>query len=397
MPRRGENIYKRKDGRWEGRQLKTDGKYQYFYGKSYREVKERIKSYQENGKNITKKEIKALVTASSLFELWLDSEISKRVKPSTYESYYHCLKKYIIPFYISRDYNQITENSVLEFVKFMHDDDSISQSYRRILTVYKTALREILSNTSDSPIILNHVKFPRTDQNEVQVFTMKEQCLIEKAVLSCPDKRTLGIVLCFYSGIRLGELCALKWSDFDFENGTLFISRTVSRTKNFSDEDNKTILLIGTPKSRTSSRKIPLPSFLIIILNEYYKIGGKDNCYFMTGSEIPIDPRAFQKLYKKILNKAGVTDRKFHAIRHTFATRALELNVDIKTISDILGHSNVSITMNIYAHSLMEQKKIAIDRFNNMHMASMEPEQFAVINPVKEVAFPSKTTDFQGV
>lgn len=394
MPRRGENIYKRKDGRWEGRQLKIDGKYQYFYGKSYREVKDSMKSYQENGNKI-KKEVKALVSASSLFELWLDSDLVKRVKPSTYESYYHCVTKYIIPFYTSCNYYQLTEDTVSEFVKFMNDDNSISQSYKRkILAVYKTALREILKNNPDSIKLLNYIKFPKTEQNEVQVFTMKEQCLIEKAVLGCPDKRTLGIILCFYSGIRLGELCALKWCDFDFDNGTLFINRTVSRTKNFSDDDNKTLLLIGTPKSRTSSRKIPLPSFLIPLFKEYYKLSGKETCYFMTGSEIPIDPRAFQKLYKKILIKAGVPDRKFHAIRHTFATRALELNVDIKTISDILGHSNVSITMNIYAHSLMEQKKIAIDRFNNMHLASMETGQYAVINSVNENQLSSKNADF---
>ncbi|MDF2886783.1 MAG: putative site-specific recombinase [Lacrimispora sp.] len=395
MPRRGENIYKRKDGRWEGRQLKTEGKYQYFYGKSYREVKERIKAYQESGNNVAKKEEKVFASASSLLEIWLDSELLRRVKPSTYESYYHCITKYIIPFYISRDYYQITEISVSEFVKFMHDDNSISQSYKRkILAVYKTALREILKNIPDSIKILNCIIFPKSEQKEVQVFTMREQYLIEKAVLNCPDKRTLGIVLCFYSGIRLGELCALKWCDFDFENGTLFINRTVSRTKNFSNDDNKTILLIGTPKSRSSSRKIPLPSFLLSIFKEYYQLSGKENCYFMTGNEIPIDPRASQKLYKKMLNKAGVSDRKFHAIRHTFATRALELNVDIKTISDILGHSNVAITMNIYAHSLMEHKKIAIDRFNNMHMTNMIPEQFAVTNPVKEGCLSSINADF---
>ncbi len=394
MPRRGENIYKRKDGRWEGRQLKMDGKYQYFYGKSYREVKDRIKSYQKNG-NKVKKEVKTLASASSLFEFWLDSDIVKRVKPSTYESYYHCVTKYIIPFYTSRNHYQLTEDTVSEFVKFMHDDNSISQSYKRkILAVYKTALREILKSSPDSIQLLNYIKFLKPEQNEVQVFTMKEQCLVEKAVLGSPDKRTLGIILCFYSGIRLGELCALKWCDFDFENETLFINRTVSRTKNFSDDDNKTLLIIGTPKSRTSSRKIPLPSFLIPLFKEYYQRSGKETCYFMTGSEIPIDPRAFQKLYKKILIKAGVSDRKFHAIRHTFATRALELNVDIKTISDILGHSNVSITMNIYAHSLMDQKKIAIDRFNNMHLAIMETGQYAVINPVNENHISSDNADF---
>lgn len=374
MPRRGENIYKRKDGRWEGRQLKIDGKYQYFYGKSYREVKEKIKLYLECGKNPTKKEGSDAPDAPVLFESWLTGEPADRLKPSTYESYYHCITKYIIPFYLNHNYHKITEKSVSEFVTYMHEDYSISQSYKKkILAVYKTALREIFKNAPDAIVILNQIKFPQAEKNEICVFTMKEQHLIEKSALICEDRRAIGIVLCFYSGIRLGELCALKWSDFDFESGILSISRTVSRTKNFLDEDNKTMLHIGTPKSRTSYRKIPLPSFLITILKGFDHSNHINQYYFLTGKEIPIDPRAYQKILKKILKTAGVTDRKFHTIRHTFATRALELNVDIKTVSDILGHANVSITMNVYAHSLMEQKKIAIDRFNQMHMTTLNP------------------------
>jgi integrase len=160
------------------------------------------------------------------------------------------------------------------------------------------------------------------------------------------------------------------------------IKRTVTRTKNFTLQDTKTQLNVGTPKSRTSIRKIPLPAFLVTIAREYILIDDKEDYYVLSGSNIPIDPRAYQKLFKRILTKAGVKDRKFHSTRHTFATRALELHVDIKTVSEILGHSNVAITMNVYAHSLMEQKKIAIDKFNHMHLTSMEQQAFAVNSSV---------------
>lgn len=379
MPRRGENIYKRKDGRWEGRQLKEDGKYQYFYGKNYRLVKEKMKNFLENGKSIEKKHLSPVKNAALLFEAWLEGETLERVKPSTYESYYNCIQKYVIPYFAKSENTQITADSVSGFVRSLKEDASISVSYKKkILAVFKTALREILKNSRDCSIILESVKLPKTEQNEVQIFTTNEQRLIELTALNFEDKRALGIVLCFYSGIRLGELCALKWSDFDIEAGTMSIKRTVTRTKNFDSNENKTTLNIGTPKSRTSSRKIPLPAFLIRIAKEYILCAEKENYYILTGTDNPLDPRAYQKLYKKVLAKAGVKDRKFHAIRHTFATRALELNVDIKTVSEILGHSNVAITMNVYVHSLMEQKKIAIERFNDMHLASMELAAIAV-------------------
>lgn len=379
MPRRGENIYKRKDGRWEGRQHKTGGKYQYFYGKSYREVKEKMKFFLENGKASEINSQKLAQDAVYQFNTWLECGAIHRVKPSTYESYYHCMKKYIIPFYLTTGCKEITEESVLGFVNSMKEDGSLSESYKKkILAVFKTALREILINRKDSSAILQSIKLPKADQKEVQIFTMKEQRLIEWTAMNDEDKRALGIVLCFYTGIRLGELCALRWSDFDLEAATMSIKRTVSRTKNFTITDHKTMLNIGTPKSRTSIRKIPLPAFLVKLAKEHILSGDKEDFYILTGNEDPIDPRAYQKLYKKILRKAGVKDRKFHSTRHTFATRALELHVDIKTVSEILGHSNVAITMNVYAHSLMEQKKIAIDKFNDMHIAGMKLQSFAV-------------------
>jgi len=216
----------------------------------------------------------------------------------------------------------------------------------------------------------------------VQVFSINEQRLIENAISHSEDIRTLGILLTFYTGIRLGELCALKWSDFDYEAGTMSVTKTVTRVKNMQGGNCKTKLLVGAPKSQKSMRKIPLPAFLLDMHKKYSYKCTSENCYLISGTNTPTDPRAYQKLYKKVLKDACVKDHKFHAIRHTFATRALELGVDIKTLSEILGHANVSITLNIYAHSLMEQKKIAMDKLNELHITHMVIASNAVTTSV---------------
>ena len=383
MARRGENVYKRKDGRWEGRTLKLDGKYRYFYAKTYREVKEKMKGFQINEEPRTKKPPIPAPNAAGLFELWLGGELSSHVKSSTYESYYRTMQTYVIPFFQKPGNERITEESVARFVKAVRDKTSISESYKKkILSIFKTALREILKGSPERLAIAEAVRLPKTETREVQVFSMKEQRLIECAALHSEDRCAFGVILCFYTGIRLGELCALKWSDIDMEAGTMSIARTVSRTKNFQHSESKTVLLVGTPKSRNSARKIPLPAFLLKLAGEYRLDSENDNGYTLSGGYAPMDPSRCQKMFKKLLKKAGVKDRKFHAIRHTFATRALELGVDIKTLSELLGHSSVSITLNVYAHSLMEQKKIAIDKFNTMHAVSMELASSAVASAV---------------
>jgi len=383
MPRRGENIYKRKDGRWEGRLLRSDGKYQYVYAKSYKEVREKKKNLQEGIKSWGKKKPGEVYSATELFEHWLKDCTFDRVKPSTYENYYCCVQKYIIPFFKRSRNDQITELQVKQFIKTIYDEALLAETYKRkIISVFKTALREILKSANNYTSILEAVKIPRTKTTTVQVFSIKEQRLIENEVLKSNDKRALGVLLCFYTGIRLGEICALKWGNIDFEAGTVSIVGTVSRTKSFQKHGKRTTLLVGTPKSSNSIRKIPLPDFLLKLSNKSITYAKNDNNYILSGSDVPIDPRTFQKLFKRILSSAGVKDRKFHAIRHTFATRALELGVDIKTLSEILGHSNVIITLNVYAHSLMEQKKIAIGKLNEMHRTHMEDSSFAVANSV---------------
>lgn len=383
MPRRGENVYKRKDGRWEGRVLKTDGKYQYVYAKTYKEVREK----QKNNKDYIKPQeikISGLATsAAGLFESWLSGDIKNQVKASTYENYYYCMRKYVIPFFNKAGNKCLTASSAAQFTQAIKACSTLSETYKRkLLTIFKTALKEIAEDFSEYAAIMKAVRLPKTENREVQVFSLSEQRLIEKAAFAAGDVRALGIILTFYTGIRIGELCALKWADIDQDSGTMCITKTVTRVKDLQSTEHKTALLVGTPKSSKSMRKIPLPKFLLKMCKENMQYCANENCYLISGTNTPIDPRVYQKLYKKVLESAGVKYRKFHAIRHTFATRALELGIDIKTLSEILGHSNVSITLNIYAHSLMDQKKIAMEKFNELHSARMDIASIAVTKSV---------------
>lgn len=380
MARRGENIYKRKDGRWEARLLIEKGKYRYFYGKTYKEAKLKMRSFQEDDKAHKEKQTEQKTNANALFEGWLQKQVTlKNVKPLTYESYYHCIHKHIMPFFQNEKTNRITMDTVSQFTKMLSENELLADtSKKKIFTILKIALREILKDEINSASILATVKAPKLETREVEVFSIKEQRSLEAAAMQAQDQRALGIILCLYTGIRLGELCALTWSDIDWESGFMSITKTVSRVKTFRQDTKKTELVVGTPKSRNSMRKIPVPEFLLKLVQQRKLREDRENTFILTGKETPIDPRIFQKLYKKLLEEAHLRDRKFHAIRHTFATRGLELGVDIKTISEILGHSNVSITLNIYAHSLIEQKKAAMEKYNAMHIASAKISKCAV-------------------
>lgn len=383
MPRRGENIYKRKDGRWEARVLKPDGKYRYAYAKTYREIKEKKQILQKQITLKTTPETQVMQDASTLFDDWLKNDLTSKVRPTTYDSYYRCLVKYVIPFFQQKENEKLTVKTAEAFVNYIETNAGLSEAYKRkLLSIFKTAIKEVLKDSQECESITKAVTLPRKADANVQAFTIREQCLIEKAVINDKSQAALGILLCFYTGLRLGEVCALQWDDIDFDAGTMSVERTISRIKSFEDGENKTRLAIGKPKSRTSIRKIPIPEFLLDLLKQTKKQNYEDNCYVLSGSQIPMEPRTYQKMFKRILAAAGVKNRKFHAIRHTFATRALELGIDMKTLSEILGHSNVSTTLNIYAHSLFEQKKNAIDRLNNMYIMHTANASIAVLNPV---------------
>ena len=381
MSKHGENIYKRKDGRWEGRILKQDGKYSYVYGKSYREAREKKKNIPRNEVAVQNMEI-VKISAAALFKDWLINQSLGRVRRSTYDSYYCCICKYVIPFFQS-DEDQLSERRVGEFVQTVVLNQQLSTPYRRkIISIFKTAVRAIRKEIGLSLTAADNSRLPRGGNIPVEVFTSKEQTRIEQVILSSNDFRAYGILVCFYTGIRLGELCALRWENIDLESGVMSITATAARVNNYDPQGCKTIMVTGLPKSRNSGRKIPIPAFMPDLFRNFASDGMLMTNYVFSATDKPAEPRTIQRLFKKILISADVNERKFHTTRHTFATRALELGVDIKTLSEILGHSNVSITLNIYAHSMLEQKKIAIDKMNSMYLSHTVTTFCAVSNAV---------------
>ena len=203
----------------------------------------------------------------------------------------------------------------------------------------------------------------------IPFFSLEEQKNIEKIIFELGDFRAFGILLCFYTGIRLGELCALRWKNIDFESGVMLITATTMRINKQVKGTAKTALITSPPKTKNSIRAIPVPTFMLRKLQEKQPDKTAQDSYIFSGTSCPIEPRTMQRIFHRVLKNAEVSPRKYHAIRHTFATRALELGVDIKTLSELLGHSSVTITLNIYAHSMLEQKKIAIEKMNSLYLS----------------------------
>ncbi len=200
-----------------------------------------------------------------------------------------------------------------------------------------------------------NISLPKTEFKEVETFSKTEmECIRNCAITGSVSD--LGILLCLYTGMRIGEVCALKWSDIDMNAQLISVSKTLYRINNPTGNDPKTIILIDAPKSKKSLRKIPVPTFMIKRLAEI-----KENCepenYFLTCSNRYIEPRAYRERYKNFLKTADIPYKNFHVLRHTFATECIRCGIDVKTVSKLLGHSNVKITLDRYVHSSMDDKR----------------------------------------
>ena len=205
----------------------------------------------------------------------------------------------------------------------------------------------------------------RTRKKEPDFLSVHEQSVLEKHLLSQPTEKNVGILLSLYMGLRIGEVCGLKWDDIDFIAKTIHVKHTVERIININanQNDNKTILVLCEPKSITSNRIIPIPSRIFPLLNRYKNNRGfiiKGKTYEYT------DPRVFQNSFHKCLDSCKLRSINYHTLRHTFATRCIEAGVDIKSLSEMLGHSSVNITLNTYVHSSLEHKRKQIELLNSI-------------------------------
>lgn len=371
MPRRGENIWKRKDGRWEARYIKdrtTDGKaiYGSVYAKTYRDVK------QKRGEVISAPRphpSEAIgITVKIIVNEFLKDKKAK-VKLSTYTRYVENTEWYILPVLGDVVITELSQEMIDLFSSFLQSSGKkdggalASKTVRDILAV----LRQIIKFAIKKKYISNPdyvIETPKQSKHGVQIFSHKEQDKIELISSSHNDPLRYGIYLSLYTGLRIGELCALRWEDLDLERAILSVNHTVLRIRDISQETGKkTKLVIETPKTDASLRQIPLPDSINQHLIEIkLESNASDMAFFLTGTSNLIEPRNYYEKYKKYLKEVNLEGYTFHALRHTFATRCIEKGIDPKALSEILGHSSVQITLDRYVHPTMDTKRTCMEK-----------------------------------
>ena len=231
-----------------------------------------------------------------------------------------------------------------------------ASSVNAVISVIQSSLKTAHLLGLAKEYAADKIKRPKLAEKPVECFTIAEQKQIEQAILNGKKDKLYGILLCLYSGLRIGELIALQWSDIDFTKGILTVSK--------SCHDSKNGLIIDEPKTATSRRVIPLPKQLLPILKDVKK--RSDSSFVVSADGKPVSVRSYQRSFELLLKKLKIPHKGFHSLRHTFATRALECGMDVKTLSEILGHKNPTVTLNRYAHSLMEHKTDMMNKLGKL-------------------------------
>lgn len=354
MAKRGINIYHRADGRWEGRcYVKGSKEYKSIYGKSYSEAKQKLEKLRSE---VLVPSTRCSLLVVDILKMWIESRRTE-IKESSYAGYRHKLEKHLMPYFSIMKYNRLERSVVNSFISAKRSE-GLSSKYISDMVIMMKAAARWAENTYNYANLIKNVELPKKRRSETAVFTPAEQKKIIYTINIEHSNSGCGVLLSLFTGLRIGEVCALKWSDIDFQNKMLHVTKTIQRICIFGTESKSTVK-ITSPKSETSVRDIPLPDFLINILRTYRS---NDNEYILSGSEKPIEPRCFSNRYKALLKKAEVPSHKFHSLRHTFAVNALHQNFDIKTLSELLGHSSANITLSVYLHSSMERKSICMNR-----------------------------------
>lgn len=371
MPRKGENIYKRKDGRWEGRYIKerVDGKARYgtVYGKSYREAKDKLDTIK---KELEERNLAAAQNAGKLKEIgnrWLE-DAAVTLKESSVNKYKDILSLYIYPEFGEEELSEITNQQITDFTNLLLSAGGAKQqglspaTVAEVLSTLNSIRAYALRNDHRVVFTSDCIELKR-EQVDIRVFSLEEEETLLNYLQAHMDLPALGILVCLYTGIRVGELCAMNWDDISLSECKMHVCKTMQRIRVNASEGGRTEIKILKPKSACSVRTIPLPEPIMGFLEDFHTSG----TFLLTGdAKRYIEPRTMQYRFKKILSACKIQDANFHATRHTFATRCIELGFDIKSLSEILGHASVSITMNRYVHPTMALKTENMNRFSTL-------------------------------
>lgn len=368
MSRRGENIFKRKDGRWEARYIHhyEEGKarYRYLYGTTYTEVKAKRQAELALPEQERIPLVKQKTTFGVLAKLWM-ADIKVSVKESTYTRYNRIVEKYLFPQLKDQLLSKLDQRYLNDLTEKLLNEGGIGhtalspKSVSDILCVLKAILKYGKENQYPCPNLAG-IKHPQKMPKAIRIFTDENRRQMEALLLNSDDTTSLGILFTLFTGVRIGELCGLRWEDIDFDQDVVTIGRTVERIADLDPATpTKTKIIISEPKTGSSLRVIPLPAFL----KEYlFKRKQNGDCYLLTGTSKPTEPHQYYVRYQNYLKQIHMEKYTFHALRHTFATRCVEMGFDTKSLSEIMGHASIATTLSIYVHPTLQQKKAQMER-----------------------------------
>ena len=295
--------------------------------------------------------------------IWLNNYIKPSAKERTYIRYEQLIRTHIAPKIGNMCINDLTPIVLQSFVTELLNSGNLKTGKELSANTINTTISVIQNSLRTAHLLgitkeykANMIKRPKLKERKIECFTLVEQKEIETAVFSSKKTKMFGIVLCLYTGLRIGELIALQWKDIDLQKGLLTVSR--------SCHDKNGSIVFDEPKTVTSCRVIPLPKQLLPKLKSIKKSSNSDFVVSMGGNAVSV--RSYQRSFELLLKKLNITHRGFHSLRHTFATRALECGMDVKTLSEILGHKNPTVTLNRYVHSLLEHKAAMMNRLGKL-------------------------------
>lgn len=301
-------------------------------------------------------------TFSKVAELWI-ADKKQYVKKSTYAAYSLIIQSHLIPEFGGVD--DVIEELVQDFINRKLDSGLSQKTVRDILVV----LKMILHYGAKHGYIESHqmdLVFPtEREKQDVEVLTLANQRQLMTYVKEHFTFQNLGIFICLNAGLRIGEVCALRWNDIDIISGVIHVNKTLQRIYLVDGETRYTELIEDSPKTKNSIREVPMTHNLLALVRPLKKVVRGD-FYVLTNASKPIEPRTYRVYFNKLQQQLGLPRMRFHGLRHSFATRCIESKCDYKTVSVLLGHSNISTTLNLYVHPNLEQKKKCIDTMNKL-------------------------------
>lgn len=376
MPRKGDNIYKRKDGRWEGRYIKShkpdrSPQFGYVYAASYSEVKSKLIDLKASIKPKAVADQKPISGEQygTILTAWLN-DAKYKTKESTYSHYLHSVNTHIRPRLGKLPLDQFSTENFDRFIEELLYSGRVdntgglsAKSVSDIAAIVRSTLRYAENHGYVCPRTIKRLCLKK-HSTKMRVLSKGEQQKVMKVLLNETDRYKLAVLISLYMGLRIGEVCALQWKDIDVDVGMLHVRSTLQRIQDSGHEaGHKTRVIVSSPKSDCSIRDIPIPECIKPIIKDF---SGSPNEYVISESgKAFVEPRLLQYHFSKIIKEAAIEKANYHALRHTFATRYVEAGFEIKSLSEILGHANVNITLNKYVHASVELKE------KNMNLMAM--------------------------